>query len=325
MSNSLPVNSFAASAATNNSANGSPYYTGIIGNSPTTLTARQERKQLWPERVQTYNAGISEAGTASAASVGTEHFNGPFTYPRCLFEKDIPLKVLWRYRRERQHVYLTKEGCSQPDPEEGNCNGDTIMEEIKSIRDRLKTYTLAKYKDDLVAAASKYGLKLPTSNLSPKTNEDLTTALLALENIAPHHDLIYKVFLYPFQNRYWACNVVESFSRTYNIIILSADKTVQRNHNYERGSWSFVVNQAKSQASRRFLPKLMDRKGFKIALKCGQGKGKGEAVKKKDDERIIKNELYKRIEIKLHDDEQNCNKGTTKIGIAWLVTKVFYV
>ena len=316
MSNSSPINSFAASAVTNISANGSPY-TGIIGNSATTLTAPQVRKPLWPERAQTYNAGNSEAGTASAASVGTEHYNGPFTY--------LPLKILWRYRQERQHIYLTKEGCSQPDPGEGNFNGETIMEEIKSIRDRLKTYTLAKYKDDLVAAASKYGLKLPTSNLSPRTNEDLTTALLALENIAPHHNLIYKVFLYPFQNRYWACNVVESFRTTYNIIILSADKSVKRNHNYERGSWSFVVNQAKSQASRRFLPKLMDRKGFKIALKCGQGKGKGKDWKKKDDEILIKNELYKKIEIKLDDDDQNCNKGTTKIGIAWLVTKVSYV
>jgi len=236
-------------------------------------------------------------------------------YPRDFFPK--PWNVAkaedkWKWRKKRP---------AYDQDETERVDGIKMLAECQAIKDSLREFAIGSYGTCSIAQAGLMGLRLADINMAPVTSNDLKTVISKLEASQRNYQLFYDIFYKKQHDRQFAAEIIDKWLKLNNMKLLppSEDEkeAKKRMNHYDRGCFTAVVREAKSQAARRYTKHLLRQQGWKVVTT---------GPKMTEDEKLNKSNTLIRdgYTYEKYVPEGQENRQHSKKENYWVVKKVTY-
>ena len=172
----------------------------------------------------------------------------------------------WQYRKNRPED--GKSIDKEPHDERA------MAREFESLKNSLRSYSHGVYIACLKAEAREHNMTMFPVNkteLFPSNKDDFIKILKTMDDTPENRLLVYKVFHKSFRTRAWLAGVVDQWLLLNKMKISSPkqeeddNKKKKKVYKDERGGFTTVGRQGKSEAITSFMRPLLDTKGWKIA------------------------------------------------------------
>ena len=220
----------------------------------------------------------SVAGKASGSTVAKKEIaRKERELPRHYFDEwtgkcpanEDEAKRLWRWRLDRPFDSID---------DVAPFDYELIMTEIKAVRKSLRTFVKDEFHHLTVSLAKAHELVVPKRGKKSVTIEDVKLSLKKLKRTEDlkNETMVYKIFFKTHRDRTWLSRVIDLWAAKNNYVILGKSKESKktRNHEGDRGGFSVVAREARSQVIKGFMRLLFSGAGWNIASQRGQGAGK---------------------------------------------------
>lgn len=228
----------------------------------------------------------SPTKTTTELDVSLERFNlnqsaapasNTFIYPRAYFDintgkgPQTPEDAMfwWPHRKKRPATA----DCIDTEP----FNGDAMINEVKEVRHRLRQYTEEKYLDCVRELAYKHNVTLADTNGRAIMKMDMRNAIVLLPNNPESHRIVFEVFHEFHRDRSWSSTVIDEWLEINNAILAprppEEELEDKRFHTNQRGGFSVVVRQIKSDLVGGFMKKLYRENGWCITTSNSETDG----------------------------------------------------
>ena len=211
-----------------------------------------------------------EGGTSLVQQAQNEVQNRILDYPRDFFHpltgKNHPdPTLLWQYRKDRPMT-----GYSETKPP----NGEEMKKEIEAIRASLRDWIIQSYVESVRLEAKGQDMRIVSTNQFPVTDKDLSDIVGAYANNEENQMKVFAAFHKFHRDRGWLASKIDEWFVSNNMLLqplkqrptITADgEQMQRRYIHDRGGFSVVARQAKSQAIGKFMNRMLHDAGWCIA------------------------------------------------------------
>ena len=216
-------------------------------------------------------AGVAmpEGGSSQVSQTLNEAPPRILDYPRDFFHpvtgKNPPdPTLLWQYRRDRP---LT--GYSETKPP----NKDEMTKEIEAIRASLRDWIIHSYLESVRLEAKGQDMRIASTNQFPVTDRDLSSIVGSYDNNEENQKKVFAAFHKFHRDRGWLASKIDEWFVNNNMILQPlkqrpaaiTGEQLQRRYIHDRGGFSVVARQAKSQAIGKFMNRMLHGAGWCIA------------------------------------------------------------
>ena len=170
---------------------------------------------------------------------------------------------LWPYRRERP-----KFGVADIMPPDGQA----MLREIQEIRDSLRMFVINQYLIGLREKARLKNMRINSNNALPISVTDFKQILHKLQLTTENQILVFEVFHSFHRDRSWLSHVIDMWLESEKMCLMerdtngtSQDGKSKRIYGTDRGGFTPVARQAKSQALAGYMATMLNKAKWCIA------------------------------------------------------------
>ena len=174
----------------------------------------------------------------------------------------------WMYRKSRRTDGLA-DTEEQPD-------GEAMLQEIKDIRESLRTFILQSYQEGIQQRAKEMNITIPGKASHPVVIQDFRTILNGLESTKENQMMVYELVHQFHKDRHWLADAIDRWFDREGMALapLQKPKFVDGKRTRicptDRGGFSAVARSAKSQVVGGLMAPMLRNAGWSVSLTKGQ-------------------------------------------------------
>lgn len=147
-------------------------------------------------------------------------------------------------------------------------NGALMLKEIQSIRTSLRKHIEYMFMEEVRQKAREAELQTPLSNDPIVSKKDIINFLKSLKESSQENQQMVYTLVHEFhKTRQWQADAIDKWFAKNNMKLIPApDEKKQRKHGTDRGGFSVVAREAKSQAVQSLMQPMLSKVGWCISL-----------------------------------------------------------
>lgn len=152
-------------------------------------------------------------------------------------------------------------------------DGESMLKEMKEIRDSLINFTSEKVDNKMLMLAKEYEIKLPNDQQKPINRKDLKNALASLKHTSANELIVYRIIFEWSKDKEWVANVVDEWLLKNKMRLESTNELNQITNKirklgmYYRGGFGACCRAKKNDIQKTISRFMLNSAGWTIGVK----------------------------------------------------------